>query len=264
MRFTKTEAQGNDFIFARREETGSADPAALAVTLCDRRTGIGADGLVLLDRSERADVWMLIWNPDGSRAAVCGNALRCCALFGANSVETDAGLHRIEVLSRSGEHDVTASAGLGLPRLGEALSPAPAGWNGGSEAVTLHPVNMGNPHAVLFVDENSSVPVEVVSELLAALEKDPAFPGGTNVEWVEPAGPATFRVTVWERGAGLTGACGSGACAVHAAAVARGLAGGVSRILMPGGELTVSEAAGGELILSGMVRRVFTGEISLP
>jgi diaminopimelate epimerase len=249
--FTKVQAQGNDFVFVQADRDIAGSEGDLARRVCDRHTGVGADGLVFLTPSARADSRMTIWNSDGSRAAVCGNALRCSALFGLHSVETDAGLHRLEILAGdTGAEALDVSVDMGLPRSGGRMGLDISGH------MYVHTIDMGNPHAIVFADENNR---PYSDSLLAAIEVHPAFPDRTNAEWVDTISSGLFRVRVWERGAGLTGACGSGACAVHAAAAARELTGNRSRITMPGGELTVTEDESGHLWLGGEVKKVFAG-----
>lgn len=264
--FTKYEGLGNDFVVV---DVSLADAQAfdvgVAARLCDRRRGVGADGVLVVSPPSAAGhlARMRVINADGSVPEMCGNGLRCVALHlarqrGASalegSVETDAGTRPVVVRGDATAAEVTVD--MGEVGLGDERSVEIAG-----ETVRLVDVNVGNPHAVL-------VPLAAVHErarierLGPILERHPSFPAGVNVELVSREGTA-LRVTVWERGVGFTEACGTGACAVVAALTARGdVEGGVeTTVRLPGGELHITMQRG-RARMRGPARYVFSGVFS--
>lgn len=246
MRFWKMEGLGNDFVVLTGPVT--IDPAVIR-GLCDRRRGVGADGLLAISPIGRESVRMEYWNADGSTAEMCGNGLRCVARFAVErglvdgpelTIHTAVGPRRAEV----GEEVVRVE--MGRPSVG-------AGREAGGHRFT--PASVGNPHAVIRVEAVADAPVTSVGP---ELEVDPAFPDRTNVEFLEVVAPGSLRLRVWERGVGETLACGSGA--VAAAAVARAWGDTTSRIsvALPGGVATV--AFDGDVAwLEGPARTVFEG-----
>ena len=258
MRFTKLQALGNDYVcldFTRRPPAGELSEVARAVT--DRRRGVGADGLLCIFPGEEGRLRMLLYNADGSRAAMCGNGIRCLAVYAwthglAEShrtleVETDAGVRAIAPVPGGSRVD------MGRPLLGRSMVLKAAG-----QSWRVRPVSMGNPHAVIFVPRLAEVDLE---ELGPVLERHSAFPDRTNVEAVEVISPRLLRMRVWERGCGETMACGTGACAAFAAAAASGLTGREGRVALPGGTLTLSwPEEEGEIYLEGPASAVFEGE----
>jgi diaminopimelate epimerase len=273
--FTKMEGCGNDFVVVRRgaipDDLGPSD----APVLCNRRTGVGADGVIVLSDGPT----MEIWNADGSIAEMCGNGLRCLVRRivedgswngrGELQIVTGAGPLRARLVGDEIEVE------MGPPRHGGPLEvevplPLPLGGEG-RLLVRGHRVSMGNPHFVVFAEDAAGravgPPAPALPDLLSwgpAVERAPAFPQRTNVEWVEILGPSRLRMRVWERGVGETQACGSGACAAAAAALdsGRAAAGEPVTVLLPGGTLHVSFAAGpgGTAFLRGPARTVFRGE----
>jgi len=282
MRFAKLHGLGNDFVVIdlRGALTRWQPDPAWARQICDRHRGVGADGvLTLLDLppAERPALpgalaaRLIIHNPDGSRPEMCGNGARCAALWMATRgcsepgraqvlLETDAGPRPCAVeaseISRG-----AVEVGMGPPR----LEPERTFSLRGASALAT-PVSMGNPHRVFFVD-GAETPWS--HESLAALcaEAGPALCAAedANIEFVRSLGPQRFAAAVWERGAGATQACGTGACAVAAAAVARGLARGDEPIVveLPGGALTLRMEAG-EMKMRGPAELVFRGELAAP
>ncbi|WP_437305857.1 diaminopimelate epimerase [Sorangium sp. So ce388] len=257
VRFEKWEGLGNDFILVE----AAPMTAEAARRLCDRRFGIGADGVLVIDRERPR---MEVWNADGSRPEMCGNGIRCVAAYlvsrgtpqKAISIATDAGDKRCEV-SRAGDRfDVVV--GMGRARMGEPLAVTALGAEH-----RFATVDVGNPHAVTFDPYTE----EAIDDLGPIVATTPA--GGINVEFcrVRPAErgeAACIDVTVWERGVGRTLACGTGACAVAAAACAQGRApyGAPLRVVLPGGALRITVAAGSlELLMQGPARRAFSGEV---
>lgn len=264
VRFVKAEGLGNDFLIVDvRHGDLQAHATALqelAPQLCDRRFGIGADGVLLVGAGIGPDseATMLVVNADGSRPQMCGNGLRCVALWlsrggtGASMiVDTDAGPRHCHVTDRVGSAEVDVDMG-------------PARHDTAVELVgrSFARVSMGNPHAVAFVGTGED-PEALARSIGPGLEHDPVFPEGTNVELARIDGDA-ITLWVWERGCGITAACGTGACATVAAAVAqhRLQAGEPTEVKLPGGSLwiTVPTTAAAGVRMRGPARLVFTGE----
>ncbi|HWB74177.1 MAG TPA: diaminopimelate epimerase [Nannocystaceae bacterium] len=260
--FVKVEGLGNDFVLV----DGRGDDEAalverlqhLAPRICDRRTGVGADGVLIVGAgSGRAQAKMIVVNADGSRPQMCGNGLRCVALWLAHHegrsewiVDTDAGLRGCLVDGAQVTVDMGPAARLGSVR------PGPA--NGRSFAQ----VSMGNPHAIAFVERGEDP--EVMARVLGPLiERDDDFPEGTNVELARIEADGRITLWVWERGCGITAACGTGACATVAAAVDAELAPADApvTVVLPGGalEITVPSAIAAGVKMSGPARLVFDG-----
>lgn len=261
-RFAKMHGLGNDFAIFDARETAIAMPPARVRRLADRRTGIGCDQLIVLEASATADLFMRIYNPDGSESAACGNATRCvAALIGAQArIETRAG-----ILTATATADGVA-VDMGVPRFTWSdiplsmpmdTSDMPVGW-GPLERPSA--VSMGNPHVIFFVADADAVPLE---HLGPEIEQDALFPERVNVNIAQLIGPDRIKLRVWERGAGLTLACGTGACATYAAARRRRLVGASAEILLPGGNLTIAEGPGGSLLMTGPVATAFRGETDL-
>ena len=273
MRFTKMHGLGNDFIMLDGFNLGLSEPGTLAVRLCDRHFGIGADGLILALPSHRADARMRILNRDGSEAEMCGNGLRCLGKFlydtglcrrTALRVETLAGILDLTMTTGGDGAVATVTADMGAPRFDPPSIPVAADSNAitlevGGHRLRFFCVSMGNPHAVtfdLFPDD------ETFAALGPLLECHPIFPRHCNIEFcrLEDDG---VRVRVWERGDGPTLACGTGACAVLAAGASQQLLPRQSDVRLPGGTLTIRWDDGGHLFMTGPAETVFTGEIAL-
>ena len=258
--FHKMHGLGNDFaIFDAREQPLAIDEP-LARALADHETGIGFDQLILLEPSSSADLRMRIWNHDGGEVQSCGNAFRAvAALTGAKSFETAGGLVHAE--THSSEVEVT----LEQPRFGWDDIPLtypmdtarlPLAWG-----PLQHPmaVNVGNPHVVFFVEDADAIPLDIHGP---SIEHDPAFPERINVN-VAQVSPDGVKLRTWERGAGLTRACGTGACATAVAAIASKRATSPVKVTMPGGSLTIAWAPGEAIRMRGPATYVFKGEIDL-
>jgi len=258
--FHKMHGLGNDFVIVdARSEPFPVTPA-LARAIADRRTGVGCDQLILLEPSDSADLKMRIWNQDGGEVESCGNATRCVvALTGASRIETSGGLLSGQSLGTEVE------VSLIEPRFGwddiplaypMDTSALPMAWD---ELEKPMAVNVGNPHLVFFVDDVEAVPIE---EIGPRIENDPAFPDRINVNF---ASVEADRITLrtWERGAGLTLACGTGACATAVAAIASKRAASPVRVSMPGGSLTISWVPGEPVRMRGSATHVFSGELDL-
>ena len=250
MDFVKMEGLGNDFVvLAGPVEISAADVAAW----CDRRRGIGADGVLVVSALDRRAVRMEYWNADGSPAEMCGNGLRCVARYAIDhdlvddksfTVESPAGPRWVEV----GEGG-SVRAELGpITQAGEAVELA---------GYSLVPVSVGNPHAVAIVEDCYSVPVTAVGPIV---EGDPGFPQRTNVEFATVVDSERIDLRVWERGVGETLACGSGAAAAAVVAHAAGLTGDRTTVVLPGGPLQV-ELVDGSAWITGPARTVFAGRL---
>lgn len=268
--FWKMHALGNDFVVidARRAEV-PLSPAAVAA-IADRRRGVGCDQLIRLEPSRRGDLFMRIWNGDGSPAEACGNATRCVAMLAMDEsgrrearVETVAGLLTARRLPQEQGGAICVDMG-----------PARCGWRqiplaraGDTAALDLGPaapaaavcVNLGNPHAVLFVADCDAVALERTGP---ALERHPIFPQGANIAFATVEAPARIRARVWERGAGATPACGSAACAIAVAGARRGLSQRAAVVALPGGELAIAWQDDGHVALTGEAALSYAGTLA--
>lgn len=276
MEFYKMHGLGNDFVFTMAEAGDLKRLQGMAKRVCDRNFGVGADGLIVLVPSDKADLRMVIFNSDGSEAEMCGNAIRCAAVLWAQKypnakeplgIETLKGIQLARITERSGK-DWKVTVDMGEPAL--APSDIPVKVEGdkvvdevfevGGEKLMVTCVNMGNPHAVAFVGSTSR---DIMTRLGPLMENHPAFPRKTNVEFAQVLGDGGIRVFVWERGVGPTLACGSGACAVAVAAAVSGRAGRKSRIDLPGGSLDIEWSKGdGHVMMTGPASFVFKGKLT--
>jgi diaminopimelate epimerase len=257
--FIKMHGLGNDFVVLdARVDTLPPVGSAMAAALADRRTGIGCDQLILLEPSERADFRMRIFNSDGGEVEACGNASRAVALLHGRKahIETAGGLLAIEPASGGAKID------MGAPRFEwEAIPLAyamdtramPVGWEGLEQPGA---VNVGNPHVVFFVDDVDAVPLE---RLGPEIENDPLFPQRINVNVASIENDQALRLRVWERGAGLTRACGTGACASAVAAMRRGLVSRAVTVHLPGGPLAIEWGSDGHIAMTGPAAESFRG-----
>jgi len=260
LHFHKMHGLGNDFVIVDGREQSVTMTPELARAIADRHRGVGCDQLILIGKSDKADVSMRIWNHDGGEVQSCGNASRCVvALTGAKTIETPAGV--IEGSSAGSEVEV----GIREPRFGwEDLplsyamdtSDLPLAWDGLKHGFA---VNVGNPHIVFFVDDPAKVPLDVYGP---RIENDPAFPERVNVH-VAAVRDDGIHMRSWERGAGLTLACGTGACAAAVAAIATKRATSPVAVHMPGGTLTISWKPGETVKMRGSATHVFEGDLDL-
>ena len=262
--FHKMHGLGNDFVIVdARPETGNPPfdvTPALARAIADRRTGVGCDQLIVLEPSDGADLKMRIWNSDGGEVESCGNATRCVVqLTGATRIDSDGGM--LDGQDLGAEVEVV----IGKPRFGWDEIPlaypmdsdsVPMAWNGLENPMAL---NVGNPHLVFFVDDLDSVPLD---ELGPMIETDGAFPHRINVNVAQMESDG-IRLKTWERGAGLTLACGTGACATGVAAIRTKRATSPVKVTMPGGSLTIAWAPGQPVRMRGSATHVFEGELDL-
>ncbi|MCG0274681.1 MAG: diaminopimelate epimerase [Thermosediminibacteraceae bacterium] len=277
MKFTKMHGLGNDFIVVNGFKEDIRIIFNKAEKICDRHRGIGADGILLVLPSDKADLKMRIINSDGSEADMCGNGIRCFARYAFSrglvkkthiSVETLAGIIKPEVIIKD---DIIESVRVDMGRYSLKNKDIPVAADPMGEAVDLEltvegrvfkftGVSMGNPHCVIFVDDVKSFPVEHIGPII---ERHPLFPKKTNVEFVEVKGRDLLKMRVWERGAGLTMACGTGACASAVAAYKKGLVDPKVTVSLPGGDLLIEIEEDGRVYMTGPAVEVYSGEIDL-
>ncbi len=266
MTFTKMHGLGNDFIIVDHRAEKFAYSAAHIARICDRNFGVGCDQFIVIEPSKNADIFMRIYNADGSQAEACGNATRCVAHMimqqgdlTSCTIQTAAGVLPCTLVV--GDHvggdnaaDNYVRVNMGAPHdvrvVDTAHMPAPTPISGVC-------VNMGNPHIVFVVYDAAAVNLADIGKVI---EHDALFPNRTNVEFIHINDDGSVRCRVWERGAGITLACGSGACAVAVAAITQGLTGNTVTVHMDGGALTLEYDGQGEAVfMSGAVAYVFNG-----
>jgi diaminopimelate epimerase len=274
MEFFKMHGAGNDFVLVDARQMADQDWAALSVTICDRHFGAGGDGLLLVLPSQVADFRMRMFNPDGSEAEMCGNGIRCFAkyLFDAKihlrddlKAETLAGIRDLRLHVENGSV-IQVRVGMGTPILDPGQIPVTANRtpvidlpiivDGIELRVTC--VSMGNPHAILFIDNDpDEYPLETIGPLV---ERHPAFPRRVNFEVAQVRSERHIKARVWERGAGITLACGTGACAVAAASRLNRFTGDEVSVDLPGGRLAIEWPGVGELYMTGPAVVVYRGD----
>ena len=279
MRFTKMHGIGNDYVYVNGFTETVSDPAAVAPKIADRHFGVGGDGLIMILPSDQADVRMRMFNSDGSESEMCGNGVRCVAKFAFDhgltknnplKVETGRGVLPIELTVEAGKA-VAMTVDMGEPILELGKVPVTLeklGSRWGDEtydvsildagtAATMTFVSMGNPHAVIFVDDVKKIDIEMLGPMI---EHHDAFPRRMNVHWVQAVSENEVIMRTWERGSGVTLACGTGACAVAVAGV---LTGRTMRKLLahlPGGDLTLEwREADNHVYMTGPATEVFSG-----
>jgi len=269
--FRKMHGLGNDFVVFDARPGGLLLDNALARRVADRRLGVGCDQVIVIARGRgEADAAMRIFNADGDEVEACGNATRCVARLLLE--ETDAPVVRIDtpggllVCRDAGGDKITVD--MGKPRLDWREIPLARAVDTKSFALTVHgepvqaaAVSMGNPHCVLIVDDAATAPV---ADWGPVIERDVLFPARTNVEFVQVLSPDRVRMRVWERGAGITRACGTGACAAAVAAHRRGLTGRQTDVVLDGGTLRIAwRASDDHVLMTGSASHAFTGDIDL-
>lgn len=279
MKFTKMHGLGNDYVYVNAFEERVDDPRALAAAISDRHFGVGSDGLVLICPSETADFKMLMYNADGSQGEMCGNASRCVAKYVYDhgmtdktvvTLETLAGIRTLHIALRDGKAD-TVRVDMGAPQTACEQVPCLLGRGvvtrarieAEGRAFEITPVSTGNPHGVIFLTE----PVETfdLNRYGPALETHPAFPQRANIEFVNVLARDRLRMRVWERGSGITLACGTGSCAALVAANLCGLADRRAAVVLDGGVLDNEwDEATGHVFMTGPATHVFDGEYDLP
>lgn len=276
IKFTKMQGAGNDYIYVNAMAYPIEDPVRTAIKWSAYHTGIGSDGLVLIGKSDKADFNMRIFNADGSEARMCGNASRCIGKYVYENKLTDKEEVTLETLS--GIKILKLHIGDGLVEEVTVDMNTPLLTNskqidtktGGMVSETIMAdgkeykgtfVCMGNPHLVIFVDDIKKVNLPTVGP---KLESHPLFPERVNVEFVEVLPDGSLRMRVWERGSGITMACGTGACATAVAAVLNHKAGRHSLVRMDGGELHIHwNEKDGHVYMTGPAVKVFDGEIEI-
>jgi diaminopimelate epimerase len=281
--FTKMQGIGNDFVVADCLLEGAPSADALqsaSVRLCDRKFGVGGDGVLLVLTSDQADFTMRMFNPDSSESEMCGNGIRCFAKYVYDrgytdkktiTVETGAGVLTLDLSVGDGNKVSQVTVDMGRPHLTRAEIPM-AGGDPSAQVVgeevevagrrlALTAVSMGNPHAVFFAEPATDA---LINEVGPLLEVHPLFPRRTNVHAVEVLGPAEIKMLTWERGAGRTLACGTGACGSVVASALNGKTGRRVLAHLPGGDLTIHwSEEDGHVYMTGPAAEVFTGTIAL-
>ena len=275
--FTKMHGAGNDYIYIDTMRFPLDNPGEWAVEWSKYHTGIGSDGLVLIGSSDKADFSMRIFNADGSEAMMCGNASRCIGKYvyeyGLTTkttvlLDTLSGIKILHLHLDDTNRVSSVTVDMGAP------ADEPVDYDGhGAKPMREQPifagahryvgttVSMGNPHLVLFVDSLSGIDLTVDGPLL---EHHPLFPGRINVEFVEPQADGSLRMRVWERGSGITQACGTGACATAVAAALTGRRPRQSRVVMDGGTLEITwDEATGHVMMTGPATIVFDGKMEI-
>lgn len=279
--FTKMHGAGNDYIYVNAMECQIANPEKAAVVWSDRHKGIGGDGLIMIDRSEVADFKMRMFNNDGSEGIMCGNGIRCVGKYVYDhrlttsttvTIETLGGIKTLQLQTGADNLVTKVRVDMGAPLF---RNPDQFALNNGAmqEGVITAPcdggecrnytgtfVCMGNPHFVIFTDDIAKV--DLAGEG-AKLETLAIFPQKCNIEFAQVKGNGTIRTRVWERGTGITQACGTGACATAAAAILSDRADGNVTIAMDGGDLEIEWDGKGNLFMTGPAVTVFDGEIEL-
>lgn len=264
--FLKMNGLGNDFVVVEARREPFRPDASQARAIADRASGVGCDQLIAIEPSAKADAFMRIWNADGGEVDACGNATRCVAWrlmeeSGRDEVliETGAGFLRA---TRAGEDRISVDMGEPglawheIPLAREMHTVALDFAAGGLEAPGA--VSMGNPHAVFFVDDVDATDVRGIG---AAVEHDPLFPEAVNVGFAQVKAADRIRLRVWERGAGLTQACGTGACAALVAAHRKGFTGRQAVLELDGGDLEIEWRADNHVIMTGPVALEFEGQL---
>ena len=271
--FLKMHGLGNDFVVLDGRAVSLDLPVARRRAIADRRLGVGCDQLIVLEppTDRAADVFMRIYNPDGSEAGACGNATRCVASVLMDELRTDD--VTVQTISGLLESQKAGTGGNGLPVISVDMGPAGLDWRDIPVAgpcdtnhlpVGIGPLqdpvgtSMGNPHATFFVDDLDSLPL---AELGPRLEHDRFFPERANIGVAQMIGSGRMKLRVWERGAGLTLACGSGACAAIVAASRRGLVDRKADVLLQEGTLTIEWLRDGHVLMTGGVALTFKGEL---
>ncbi len=274
MKFTKMHGLGNDYIYINCFEEQVDNPASLAIEMSDRHFGIGSDGLVLIMPSKIADFRMRMFNSDGSEAEMCGNATRCVGKYVYDngltdkeniSLETLAGIKYLELFAKDGKVE-RVRVDMGEPVLTPQLIPVDYTGDefinkiihvdGDEYAVTC--VSMGNPHAVTYMDDLKDLQIEKIGP---KFENHQIFPKRTNTEFVEVISRSILRMRVWERGAGETLACGTGACAVLVSSVLNGLSERCATVQLLGGDLEIEwNEDDNHVYMTGAATKVFEGE----
>lgn len=278
MKFTKMQGIGNDYVYVNCFEETVADPERVSEIISDRHFGIGADGLVLIMPSDKADFRMRMFNADGSEGNMCGNATRCIGKFVYDNhltdktsitLETRSGIKKLTLYPENGKvktvlvdmgKAVLKPADIPMNISGDTFINKPITVDGKEVFITA--VSMGNPHAVTYVDDVDSLELEKIGP---SFENHPLFPERVNTEFIKILDESTMQMRVWERGSGETWACGTGACAATAASVLNGYFPHDKEITVKlrGGDLFITYKSDGTVLMRGPAETVFTGEINV-
>lgn len=278
MKFTKMQGIGNDYVYVNCFEETVADPERVSEIISDRHFGIGADGLVLIMPSDKADFRMRMFNADGSEGNMCGNATRCIGKFVYDNhltdktsitLETRSGIKKLTLYPENGKvktvlvdmgKAVLKPADIPMNVSGDTFINKPITVDGKEVFITA--VSMGNPHAVTYVDDVDSLELEKIGP---SFENHPLFPERVNTEFIKILDESTMQMRVWERGSGETWACGTGACAATAASVLNGYFPHDKEITVKlrGGDLFITYKSDGTVLMRGHAETVFTGEIDV-
>ena len=274
LEFTKMQGLGNDYIYIDATKIRIKNPSMLAKYMSDRHFGVGADGLILILPSSKADFSMRMFNADGSEAEMCGNGIRCVAKFVYDkcltdkkiiTVDTKAGIKTL-TLNVVGKYVDTVKVDMGIPKYESECIPVISNTKIAKnlkieildKIFDVTCVSMGNPHTVIFVDDVDSFDVKKYGELI---EKNEMFPQRTNVEFVEIKDTSNIKMRVWERGTGETLACGTGACASVVACVLNGLTSRNVRVQLLGGNLDILYNDNNHVYMTGPAKKVFEGKL---
>jgi len=263
MHFTKMHGLGNDYLYVYGEVPDNI--SELSQKLSNRHFGAGSDGMIYISPSRVADFKMRIFNADGSEARMCGNGIRCVGKYVYDkgytdkthlTVETLSGIKVLDMQARSGKIKYV-TVDMGQAEVGNDIELSLA-----DQIVRGTSVSVGNPHFVIFVDDIDKAPLYTLGPLI---EKHKVFPEGVNVEFVQVAGKDQLRMRVWERGSGVTMACGTGACASTAAAVKKGYcrAHAPVSVTLDGGILEITVDSNGTVMMTGPAERIYEGEIAI-
>ena len=276
MKFTKMHGLGNDFIFFENLTNIEMDYSAMALLMCHRQLGIGADGIIAVLPSEVADLRMRIINADGSEANMCGNAIRCFGKYAYERglvqsktfrIETFAGIIIPEVIT-DGEKVISVRVNMGkpnterqfIPMLGDEKEAVQVPVQIGNQEFLLTSLLMGVPHTMVFVPDLNAIELEKTGR---AIEKHSLFPQGTNVNFVEVVSRNRIKLRTWERGAGATLACGTGSCASAVASAINNFTDRNVSVELQYGQLEIEWAEDGTVFMTGPAEESFSGEINL-
>ncbi|MBP3263152.1 diaminopimelate epimerase [Pseudobutyrivibrio sp.] len=277
MRFTKMHGCGNDYVYVNLFEEKVENPAEVSIKVSDRHFGIGSDGLITIGPSDKADFRMHIYNADGSEAEMCGNGIRCVAKYVYDhhltdktkiTVETGAGILTLILFPKDGKVE-QVRVDMGEPILTPAEIPVVADGDKvidepievGGKTWNMTCVSMGNPHAVVFVDDTANFPLETYGPLFENHER---FPKRTNTEFVQIISRTEANMRVWERGSAETWACGTGTCACVMACILNGKTEDKVLVHLRGGDLTIEyDRESNHVFMTGPATEVFSGEIEI-
>lgn len=279
MKFTKMHGCGNDYIYVDCTKDELLDPEKTSIFVSNRHFGVGSDGLILINPSDKADFYMAMYNADGSKGEMCGNGIRCVGKYVYDhgltdkteiEIDTPAGIKKLNLNIENGKV-ATVRVNMGSPELTATKIPvthpepeminAPMEVNGELFKVTC--VSMGNPHCVTFVEKDvRQIDLEKIGP---SFENHPIFPKRVNTEFANVLSRSEIRMRVWERGSGETLACGTGACATAVAAIKNGLTDNKVTLHLRGGDLVIEyDEEKNEVYMTGPATEVFSGEVEIP